>query len=269
MFGEIMNSVRREKPIVHCITNYVTVNDCANILLASGASPIMADDISEVSEITSIASGLDINIGTLNSSTVESMMLSGSVANKLEKPVLLDPVGVGASKLRTETANALVNAVKFNVIRGNASEIKVLAGGRVKTRGVDTEIALDSLEEQVEMAKSLSHETGAIISITGETDIVASTDKVYLIKNGHKMMTSITGTGCMLSALITAFISANVDREMEAVLTGVACMGICGELAFERLKPNDGNLTYRNYIIDEIYNMTSDKLESRIKYEVQ
>ena len=199
-----LENVRKNSPLIHNITNYVTVNDCANILLACGASPIMADDINEVEEITSICNGLNINIGTLNSRTINSMHKAGWMANRLSHAVLLDPVGVGASELRTRTAVELVKNIKFDVIRGNISEIKTLANGSGSTRGVDADIrdsiTEENLTEYVKFAKQLSKNMDAIIAISGVIDIVADSKDAYVIYNGHKIMSKITGSGCMLSA---------------------------------------------------------------------
>ena len=155
-----LQNVRKNSPLIHNITNYVAVNDCANIILACGASPIMADDSSEVEEITSICGGLNINIGTLNSRTIESMILSGKKANALSHPVVLDPVGVGASALRTDTAIRLLEAIQFAVIRGNISEIKTLAGSASSTQGVDANVAdkvtEDNLDDAVSFAKAFA-----------------------------------------------------------------------------------------------------------------
>ena len=150
MFKMIFENVRNSCPLIHNITNYVTVNDCANIVLACGASPIMADDKDEVAEITTICSGLNINIGTLNSRTIDSMLIAGKKANELGHPVVLDPVGAGASKLRTDTAMKLLEEVKFTVIRGNISEIKTLASGNGSTKGVDADVADKVTEENLE-----------------------------------------------------------------------------------------------------------------------
>lgn len=160
MFKEILDNVRSKTPLVHNITNYVTVNDCANILLACGGSPIMSDDIDEVEEITTICSSLNINIGTLNSSTIPSMFAAGKKANSLNHPVVLDPVGAGASKLRTQTALKLLKDIKFTVIRGNISEIKTIAGGTQNTKGVDADISdkvtRDTLEDAVGFIKAFA-----------------------------------------------------------------------------------------------------------------
>ena len=270
MFQKMLENVRGKCPLIHNITNYVTVNDCANIVLACGASPIMSDDQSEVEEITTICGGLNINIGTLNKRTIESMFLAGKRANALSHPVVLDPVGAGASKLRTETAQKLLEEVKFTVIRGNISEVKTLASGSGTTKGVDADVAdkvsEENLDSAVAFAKAFAEKTGAVIAITGAIDIVADGKKAYCIRNGHPMMSSITGTGCQLSAMTAAYVTANPEHPLEAA---VCAMGLAGEIAHARLSAQDGNSTYRNYIIDAIYNMTPEQLEEGAKYEVR
>lgn len=273
MFAECLENVRTRSPLIHNITNYVTVNDCANMVLACGASPIMADDQQEAAEITAICHALNINIGTLNSRTIASMLLAGKAANALEHPVVLDPVGAGASALRTETALRLLREVKLAVIRGNVSEIKTLAGGTGTTKGVDADVAdrvtEENLEQAVRFAKELAARTGAVIAITGAIDIVADAQKAYCIRNGHPMMSAITGTGCQLSALTAAFVAANPDRVTEAAAAAVCTMGLAGEIAYERLSEQDGNASYRNYIIDAVYRMTPKQLEEGARYEVR
>ena len=273
MFQNMLENVRKKCPLIHNITNYVTVNDCANIVLACGASPIMADDKDEVADITTICGGLNINIGTLNRRTIESMLIAGKRANELNHPVVLDPVGAGASKLRTETAMQLLAEVRFAVIRGNISEIKTLASGSGTTKGVDADVAdkvtEENLDEVVAFAKSFAAKTGAVIAITGAIDIVADDKKAYCIRNGHPMMSSITGTGCQLSAMTAAYVTANPDNTLEAAAAAVAAMGYAGEVAHDRLSALDGNSTYRNYIIDAIYNMTPEMLEKGANYEVR
>ena len=273
MFAELFENVRTQSPLIHNITNYVTVNDCANMVLACGASPIMADDAAEVEDITTICAGLNINIGTLNSRTVESMLLAGKKANALGHPVVLDPVGAGASALRTRTACRLLEEVKFTVIRGNVSEVKTLASGAGTTKGVDADVAdkvtEENLDSAVAFAKAFAAKTGAVVAITGAIDIVADGKKAFCIRNGHPMMSSITGTGCQLSALTAAFVTANPDKPLEAAAAAVCAMGLAGEIAHSRLSALDGNATYRNYIIDAIYNMTPEQLEEGAKYEVR
>ncbi len=272
-FETILSNVRKSVPLIHNITNYVTVNDCANILLACGGSPIMSDDEDEVSEITSICGGLNINIGTLNKNTIPSMFIAGRRANELGHPVLLDPVGAGASGLRTQTAARLIEEVKFTVIRGNISEIKALAQGTGSTKGVDADesdkVNADNLDSVVSFARSFSKSTGAVIAITGATDVIVDEKGACVINNGHPMMSRITGTGCMLSAMTAAFVTANRERTFEAVCAAVIAMGLCGEIAHSRLTELDGNSSYRNYIIDAVYNLTGQQLSEGAKYEMR
>ena len=273
MFAEMFENVRKNCPLIHNITNYVTVNDCANMVLACGASPIMADDKDEVEEITTICTGLNINIGTLNARTIESMLLAGKKANELSHPVVLDPVGAGASALRTQTAFKLLEQVKFTVIRGNISEIKTLAVGAGTTKGVDADVSdrvtEENLDESVSFAKAFAAKAGCVVAITGAIDIVADANTAYCIRNGHPMMSSITGTGCQLSALTAAFVAANPNQPLQAAAAAVCAMGLAGEIAHSRLTEMDGNSTYRNYIIDAIYRLTPEALEKGARYEVR
>lgn len=273
MFQDMLENVRKTCPLIHNITNYVTVNDCANITLACGASPIMADDRDEVAEITSICAGLNLNIGTLNSRTIESMLIAGRRANELHHPVVLDPVGAGASELRTKTALQLISEIGFTVIRGNISEIKALVSGGGTTKGVDADVADrvtdENLDEAVDFVKAFAGKTGAVIAVTGAIDLVADSRKAYCIRNGHPMMSSITGTGCQLSAMTAAFLAANPENPLEAAAAAVAAMGLAGEIAYGRLTDLDGNSTYRNYIIDAVYHLTPEMLERGAKYEVR
>lgn len=272
MFTKILQNVNEKKPLVHCITNYVTVNDCANILLACGGSPIMADDIGEAEEITSICGGLYINIGTLNERTIRSMLASGKKANGLFRPVVLDPVGAGASRLRTSAAFELLKQVRFSVIRGNISEIRTVSQGAGTTKGVDADAADavtgENLDGAVAFAKELSGRTGSVIVITGATDIVADSGRAFVITNGNALMSKVTGTGCMLTAVIAAYCTANPENILEASAAAVCAMGLCGELAYDRLVKSDGGTsTYRTYIIDAMSQMTAGILEGGARIE--
>ena len=208
MLQEMLENVRAKSPLIHNITNYVTVNDCANILLACGGSPIMADDIGEAEEITSLCGGLNINIGTLNQRTIPAMLAAGKRAKALGHPVVLDPVGAGASALRTATALQILEEVRPTVIRGNVSEIKNLALGSGSTKGVDADVTdrvtPENLDQMVAFAKDFSARTGAILAITGAIDLVADPHRAFCIYNGHPDMSRITGTGCQLSAATAA-----------------------------------------------------------------
>lgn len=273
MIKVCFENVKAKTPLVHNITNYVTVNDVANVLLACGGSPIMADDIDDVEDITGICGGLNINIGTLNKNTIPSMLAAGKKANELGHAVLLDPVGAGASRLRTETAMKLLNEIKFDVIRGNISEIKTLAFGSGSTKGVDADVAdtvtEDTLDQAVDFVKKFAGKLGCIIAVTGAIDLVADADTCYVIRNGRPEMGKITGTGCQLSGLMTAYLTANPDNKLEAAATAVIQMGVAGEVGFANMESTDGNSTYRNRIIDAIYNMDADKLCSMAKYEIR
>lgn len=273
MLGDCLNNVRKNTPLIHNITNYVTVNDVANIILACGASPIMADEPDEVEDITSICAGLNINIGTLNKRTVDSMLLAGKKANELGHILLLDPVGAGASALRTRTALNLLENLKFDVIRGNISEIKTLAMGIGTTNGVDASAAdsvtNENLNSSVEFIKNFAQRTSSIIAVTGEIDIVTDGNKSYIIRNGRPEMSKITGTGCQLSGITTAFTAANPDTKLEAVTAAVCAMGIAGEIGWSHMQIGDGNATYRNRIIDAIYNMDSDTLNNMARFEIK
>jgi Hydroxyethylthiazole kinase, sugar kinase family len=273
MLSVYLENVRKNSPLVHNITNYVTVNDVANVLLACGGSPIMSDDADEVEEITAICGGLNINIGTLNQNTIPSMFLAGKKANDLGHKVLLDPVGAGASRLRTDTAIRLLEELRFDVIRGNISEIKTLAFGSGNTKGVDADVA-DAVTEQtldngVAFVKELAKRTGIVIVVTGAIDLVADGERCFVIRNGRPEMGGITGTGCQLSALITAYITANQEHVLEAAAAAVCAMGLAGEIGWNNMQPGDGNSTYRNRIIDAVCNMNGTMLDQGARYEVR
>ncbi|MBE6907143.1 MAG: hydroxyethylthiazole kinase [Ruminococcaceae bacterium] len=273
MFEEILNRLAEQKPIVHCITNFVTVNDCANIVLASGGSPTMAHDVGEVGEITEMCQSLVLNMGTLGDD-LEVMIAAGKKANELGHPVVLDPVAVGASKLRTNAYRRLEGEVRFSVIRGNISEIKAIATGSGSTKGVDADdldtVREDTLDQAVQMAKTLSRKTGAVIAISGAIDIVADREKAYVIRNGHPMMARITGTGCMLTALIGAFCGANPGCILDSTAAGVCSMGICGELAHAKtVRTEGGTLSFRTYLIDYMSNLTLERLNGGMKIEIR
>lgn len=273
-FEKCFENVKKKSPLVHNITNYVTVNDCANITIAIGASPIMADAIEEVSDIQTISSGLNINIGTLNSRSVASMVKSAKKANELNHPVMLDAVGAGASSFRDETIKLLLETVQFSCIKGNISEIKALSNKTISSKGVDANI-LDKVNENniddiIKSTRKLVKETKSIIIITGEIDLIVSDTKACVIRNGCSMMSNITGSGCMLSSLIASFISANNDNLFDATATAVIIMGIAGERAKEKMiKIDGGNSSYRNYLIDEVFKFSVTDIKDRGKYEIR
>ena len=273
MMKQWFDNVRNTVPLVHNITNYVTVNDVANVILACGASPIMSDEPDDVEDITSVCGSLNINIGTLHKSSIEAMYLAGKRANELGHPILLDPVGAGASTLRTNTAVGLMKELKLTVIRGNISEIKTLALGSGTTKGVDADVADkvtdENLDDAVSFVKKFSEKSGAIVAVTGAIDLVSDGKACYVIRNGRPEMGQITGTGCQLSGMMTAFVAANPQNPLEAAAAAVCAMGLAGEIGYSRMADGDGNSTYRNRIIDAIYNMDGAMLEKGARYEVR
>ncbi len=272
MLGKYLTAVREKKPVIHSITNYVTVNDTANIILACGASPIMADAPEEAEEIAAAADALYLNIGTLNSMTVRSMLTAGKKASEMGKPVVFDPVGAGAGRYRTDTAFMLMKELNISVIRGNISEIRAVASQffsgyttEFRTRGVDADAADSVTESNAEQhavwLRRLSGMTGAVIAVTGSLDLVSDSSRSFIIRNGRSEMSRITGTGCQLTGLIAAFAAASPDRILEASAAAVCVMGSAGETGWNRMKPGDGNASYRNRIIDAVYNMDGNTLD--------
>ena len=273
MLKNCCENVRKNVPLVHNITNYVTVNDVANVLLACGGSPIMSDEPEDVVDITAICSALNINIGTLHKTSIEAMLKAGKKSNELGHPILLDPVGAGASALRTNTAVELMKELKLTVIRGNISEIKTLALGSGTTKGVDADVTDkvtdENLDDSIRFVKNFAKESGSIVAVTGAIDLVADENHCYVIRNGRPEMGRITGTGCQLSGLLTAYLTANPGNELEAAAAAVSSMGLAGEIGWSNMAPTDGNSTYRNRIIDEIYQMDAETLNRGAKYELR
>lgn len=271
MFKECFDRLRREGALVHSITNHVTINDVANIILACGGSPTMAESAEDAADITTIAGGLNINMGNIDG--INGMMIAGKKAAELGKPRVLDPVGAGASDIRTNIAKRLMDEITFTVIKGNASEIKSLIYGEGQTQGVDANdldiVTEENLEENITLVKNFSKKTKSIIIMTGKIDLVTDGDSCYVIRNGREEMTLVTGTGCSLSGLLTAFLIANPNEPLVASAAATAAMGLAGEIGWSFMVKGDGNATYRNRIIDAIYNMSGEDLEKGAKYEIR
>ncbi|HHV31893.1 MAG TPA: hydroxyethylthiazole kinase [Clostridiales bacterium] len=265
--GDILKSIRATKPLIHHITNYVTVNDCANITLAVGASPIMADDLGEAADITSISSALVLNMGTLNERTIESMLAAGKQANAIKIPVVFDPVGAGASELRNKTVERILREVKVSVLRGNMSEIRFLAGLHATTKGVDASDAdlQGGLEIGHSIAKTTAKKYGCVAAITGPTDILSDGRRTVLLQNGTKLLSNVTGTGCMCTSLVGSFCGASKDF-LAAAAGGVLCMSLAGELAAEQAGET-GNGSFHMAIFDAVSKMTAATMERRAKIE--
>jgi hydroxyethylthiazole kinase len=252
----LLPEVKVKKPLVHHITNYVTVNDCANIVLALGGSPVMADDEAEVAEMVTIASSLVLNIGTLNSRTIRSMVIAGKKANELGIPVVLDPVGAGATSFRNNTAAMLIQEIQLAVLRGNMSEIKKLAGLTTQTRGVD------SFEETAggqEIAQRLAKKHHCIVAITGAQDIIADGSRTAFITNGDPLLTKVTGTGCMATSLIGCYCGVTRDYYL-ATGAAIITMGLAGEKAVTSLESDEGIGSFKVHLLDWISKMTAEDL---------
>jgi len=254
--GEYLEKVRQAKPLIHHITNYVSVNDCANIALQLGALPVMADAAEEVEEMVSLASALVLNIGTLNSRTVDSMIRAGKKANQLGKPVVFDPVGCGATSYRTDTTFRLLEEVKVTVLKGNAGEIGTLAGLEAEVRGVETGSVVGNLSEA---GQSLASRLGAIVVITGATDLVCSASSVATVSNGHPFLGRITGTGCMAATAIAAFLPVAEDH-FTAAVAALASFGIAAELAAQN--GPQGPLSFKTAFLDAVAELTPHQVNA-------
>ena len=268
---KLMQQVKEKEPLVQCITNFVTVNDCANILLSIGATPTMAMDCREVEEAVAKVSALVCNMGAIEH--LESMLLAGKEANRLHIPVVLDPVGAGGTTLRQEAASLLIQEVQFAAIRGNASEIKAIAGIHSRGRGVDAAkediISENSLQKDIEIFEELAKRIHTVVAVSGPIDVITNGEQTMLIRNGCPTMARITGSGCMLNTLMGAFCGANEEQIFEAAALAVAVMGIAGELAEEkRIQNKTGNATFRNALIDAIFNITAEQIKEKINYEI-
>lgn len=264
-YASMVERVRGAKPLVHHITNYVTVNDCANITLGIGASPIMADALGEAADIAGISSALVLNMGTLNERTIPSMLAAGAAANRAGIPVVFDPVGAGASKLRNETAAQIMSEVKITVLRGNISEVRFLAGLGARAKGVDaSDDDLQKSDDAVLVAKALAAKLGCVVAITGAVDVVSDGARTVCISNGVPKLSDLTGTGCMCSSLMGSFCGAAKDKPLESAVAALLSMGIAGEIALERAG-QQGNGSFRAALHDAISQMQAQTITERAK----
>jgi hydroxyethylthiazole kinase len=246
--------LRAKSPLVHNITNFVVMNYTANALLAVGASPVMAHAIEEVEDMVAIAGALVINIGTLSPLWVEGMKKAMLAAVKLGKPIILDPVGAGATPYRNQVLSELLATASPTLIRGNGSEILALAGANIQTKGVDSTA---SSTDSIQAARLLSEKYGCVVSVSGATDVIVSGDKVAYVENGVPLMTRVTGMGCSASAIAGAFGAVQKDA-FEAAVSAAALMGVCGEKAFEKAKlPGSFQIAF----LDVLAEVTPETLE--------
>lgn len=264
LLDRYLSEVRRRKPLVHHITNYVTANDCANITLAIGGSPVMADDPAEAADMTALADALVINMGTLNARTVGSMILAGKRANEKGIPVVFDPVGCGGVPFRTEAAERILEAVKVSAIRGNISEVGALCGEITHTKGVDA-ADRDEAENRVALAKAAAERFHCTAAVTGAMDVVSDGRKTLAIENGCPAMARVTGCGCMCSSLTGAFCGGNPDYIFESVAAAVICMGLCGEISWTYGEQR-GLGTFHMGLFDAAGNLMGRELLEGAKY---
>lgn len=253
-------TIEEQNPLIHHITNTVTINDCANATLAVGASPVMATSIEEVEQMVRLADALVINFGTIQVESFIAMILAGKAANKKGIPVIFDPVGVGSTKYRKEKAKEFLSEVRVAVIRGNASEINSLTGGTARTRGVDSgESAMPIKELAIHTAKLFS----CVAVVSGEFDTISTEHQTVQIENGHRWLKRITGTGCMATSLIGCFAGITEDYFLASV-AGMSVMSVAGEKAKRHLQKGEGIGTYRVKLMDEIFNMNEHIWEKEV-----
>jgi hydroxyethylthiazole kinase len=254
-------AIRDQKPLIHNITNYVVMNYTANALLAMGVSPVMAHAQNEVEDMVAFAGALVLNIGTLTDDWIASMIKAGKKASELKTPIILDPVGSGATPLRTDSAKKIIAETRISVIRGNASEILSLRHAESKTKGVDS---IHSVEEAAEAAAVLAKELKATLAITGPVDLITDGDRVIRVKNGHPLMGYVTGTGCTATVTIGAFLAVD-DDPVSATATALAYFGLAGEVAGKNASAPG---SFMIQMIDALYNITPKSLEEGCKIEM-
>jgi len=252
--------VREKKPLIHNITNFVVMNSTANALLAMGASPVMAHAQNEVEDMVAFAGALVLNIGTLEDDWIESMLKAGKKASSLDTPIVLDPVGSGATPLRTESAKLIIDQTNLSVIRGNASEILSLRHEDSKTKGVDS---MHTVDQAAETAKMLAGELNTTLAITGPVDLITDGSRVLRVSNGHELMGYVTGTGCAATATIGAFLAVD-DDPLIATATALAFYGLAGEVA---AKTASAPGSFMIAMQDALYTITPADLQNGARFE--
>jgi hydroxyethylthiazole kinase len=259
--AENLAKLREKKPLIHNITNLVVMNYTANALLACGASPVMAHAKEEVEEMVSFAGALVLNIGTLTPYWVDSMIDAGKKANQAKIPVILDPVGSGATKLRTDSAKRLIDELVISVVRGNASEVLSLAHEGSRTKGVD---AVHSVDDAADAAVILAKELNTTLAITGPVDLITDGKTVYRVFNGHELMGYVTGTGCTATVLIGAFLAVD-SHPAEAAATALSYFGLAGEMAAAAASAPG---SFQTILLDTLYTMDKTQLEKGAKIQI-
>jgi hydroxyethylthiazole kinase len=259
--GASLRAMREQKPLVHQITNYVVMNETANATLALGALPVMAHAAEEVEEMTRIASSLVLNIGTLSGHWVDAMLLAGGAATARNIPVVLDPVGAGATEYRTETARRILERVGVTVLRGNAGEIATLVGAYAEVRGVES---IGTGMEPAELARTAARSLGVVASVTGPIDYVSDGERVLAVVNGHALLATVTGTGCMSSAITGCFLAAKPGEPLEAAAEALAAFGVAAE---DAARGAEGPGTFHARLYDGLYALDPDTLDERVRIE--
>jgi len=248
-----LDALRQKNPLIHNITNYVVMNFTANTLLATGASPVMAHAVQEVEEMVGFAGALVLNIGTLSDAWIDAMLAAGQKANQIGVPVVLDPVGAGATTLRTQSAARIIDAVKLAVIRGNASEVMALNQTGTTTKGVD---AVHQVEDATQAARRIANDRGCTVAVTGAVDYITNGEQAYTVANGDAMLGRVTGTGCAATATIGAFLSVEANA-LKAASAALAFFGLAGETACREAQA-PGSFTVA--LIDALYTLSPDDL---------
>jgi hydroxyethylthiazole kinase len=257
----LLNQIRLRKPLVHHITNMVVMNDTANITLAIGALPVMAHALEEVEEMVSLASALVLNIGTLTPTQIEAMLRAGRRANERGIPIVLDPVGAGATRLRTESALRLLATLRIAAIRGNGAEVGALLGVAGETRGVES---ISLAEERESVARRAAREFGCCVAITGARDVIADGERLAYVENGHPLLAAITGSGCMATTLVGAFLAVESDA-WKASIAALVALGLAGEQAAQKAA---GPGTFRSHLIDAVANLDEESIRRGQKVSV-
>lgn len=260
--SQLVEKIKTASPLIHNITNFVVMNSSANILLAIGASPVMAHSLGEVEEMTSLADALVLNIGTLQDDWVESMICAAKTANNKGIPVILDPVGSGATSLRTRSVRRIMDVAQISVLRGNASEIFSLASDNVRTRGVDSSLSVS--EEIIDAAQKLAAEMNCIIAISGAVDIITDGRKIFKVINGQPIMTKVTGIGCGLSAVTGAFCAVSQGELLPATAAACAVYGLCGDLA---VQISDKPGSFAVAFVDTLYSISKKEIDALLKID--
>ena len=257
---KLIEKIRATKPLVHHITNWVTIYDCANVCKVLGASPVMAHAKEEAADMVSLASALVLNIGTLTTDVIESMKIAAAAANSYGIPVVLDVCGAGATKFRDTKCAEILNKARINIIKGNASEIARIAGLDVKTKGVD---ASDVGHNMMKVARQLAIVRKCAVAVTGKNDIVTDGKKSYYIKNGHDMMSRVVGTGCMAASVIGTFAAVEKNAAFAAA-AGLAAFGIAGEIAARKTKSPG---FFKEHMYDALYGLNASVIKRMQKIE--